>query len=185
MRREKAHAFGVTVTYLFKSVEALNARLVGVFVGAHDNKFARISIFGVESCGVFSTMGMVVNDHEETFFKQFERVGDGILDWTKESILALVVLLDTVNDGKLIVELHDGTKVSTFAHFFLGGDGHGSEFLLDGGRYLLLGSSRLLLGHYGAPLGHVGNAGDDGEKSRSGKDGHGDDEEREIVRGDD
>ena len=50
----------------------------------------------------------------------------------EEGVLVGVVLLDAPNQCKLILELHDLTDIRAFAHFLLGGDGHGSELPLDG-----------------------------------------------------
>jgi hypothetical protein len=41
-------------------------------------------------------------------------------------------LLDAPNRSKIILELHDLKDIGAFAHFVVGGLGHGSELPLDG-----------------------------------------------------
>ena len=147
---------------------------MGVFIGASNNKLTRISVLRVKSRGVFSTVLAAVDDCEESCLAKLKRFGDFDVERTEEGILVWVVLFDTPNRGKLILELHDLTDVSAFAHFLLGRDGHGSELPLDGRRSLLLARRRLFLWQSVGFGGHVGNADDDGEKGRSGKDGHDD-----------
>jgi hypothetical protein len=105
---------------------------MGLFIWTSNHKLVWISILRVKRHGVFSTMVMAVDDCEESCLTKLERVGDFHVEQAEEGILVGVVLLDAPNHGKIILELHDLTDVGAFAHFLVGGDGHGSELPLDG-----------------------------------------------------
>ena len=130
------------VSHLFHLSEARNAGFMGVFIWASNDKLTGISILRVKCRGVFSTMVTAVDNHEESCLTKLKCFGNFDVEWTEEGILVGVVLFDAPNSGKVIPELHDLTDVRAFAHFLLGRDGHGSEFLLDGRGSLLLGRRR-------------------------------------------
>jgi hypothetical protein len=111
---------------------------MGLFIWASNDKLAWISILRVKSCGVSSTMVAIVDNCEESCLTKLKHVSDFDVEWAEEGILVGVVLLDTPNHSKIILELHDPTDAGAFAHFLVGGDGHGSELPLDGRRSLLL-----------------------------------------------
>jgi hypothetical protein len=159
---------------------------MGLFIWTSNDKLAWISILRVKSCDVFTTMVAVVDNCEESCLVKLKHVHDLNMEQVEECILVGVVLLDTPNCSKITLELHDLRDVGAFANYLVGGDGHGSELSLDGRQSLLLARRQLLLGQ-SSDLGgcNVCNANNDGEKGRSGEDGHDDDEQREIVRGDD
>ncbi len=84
-------------------------------------------------------MVTAVDDCEESCLTKLERVLDFDMEQVEEGILAGVVLLVTPNcSSQIILELYDLADVGAFAHFLVGGDGHGSELPLDGRRSLLL-----------------------------------------------
>jgi hypothetical protein len=122
-------------------------------------------------------MVVAADNREESCLTKLEHVRDFDVEQVEECVLVGVVLLDAPNCSKIILELHDLTVRRSFAHFLVGGDGHGSELSLDGRQSLLLARRRLLLGPSGGLGGcHVCNANDDGEKGRSGEDRHDADE---------
>jgi hypothetical protein len=95
---------------------------MGVFIGASNNKLTRISVLRVKSRGVFFTMLVAVDDCEESCLAKLKRFGDFDVERTEEGILVWVVLFDTPNRGKVILELqviHDRLH-SPSRHFLLG-----------------------------------------------------------------
>jgi hypothetical protein len=121
------------VSHLFHFCEAFNLGFMGLFIQTSNDKLVWISILRVKSCGVFSTMVTAVDDCEEFCLTKSERVLDFDMEQVEEGILVGVVLLDTPNcSSQIILELHDLADIGAFAHFLVGGDGHGSELPLDG-----------------------------------------------------
>lgn len=115
------------------------------FLQVTDEDFARISILGVESHGAFcSTVHATVNDGEVTLFAKLDGFFHGNLKRLSAGILTWLVTFLAPNHGKITLEAQDLAAVGSFAHLFLGGNGHGSELFLDGGGWRLFGSRRAL-----------------------------------------